>query len=168
MIIIRPAIADDAAQLIKLMQQVVAEPHSNLLRSEGEFNYTVEEEQEILRRCNESANSLYLVAVDGDLLVGSLHCGGGSHKATLHECKLSMSVAQAYRNQGVGGRLLSEAIAWAKSNPNLSRMDLVVFERNQAAIHLYEKFGFEVEGHHRHTIWRDGQYLDTISMAMVW
>ena len=168
MIQIRPAQPDDANAIIHLVRQIIAEPASNLLLSEGEFNYTEDEEREILRQCSQSENSLYLVAEEGQTLTGMLHCTGGSRKATRHETTLSMSIAKAYRNQGLGSKLLEEAIAWAKANPRITRMDLVVFERNQAAMHLYSKFGFEVEGHHRHTIYRDGEYLDSISMALVW
>jgi hypothetical protein len=38
-------------------------------------------------------------------------------------------------------------------------------KRNAAAIALYEKFGFEVEGTHRRLAFRDGEYVDAYSMA---
>ena len=36
---------------------------------------------------------------------------------------------------------------------------------NAAAIALYEKFGFEVEGTHRRLAFRDGEYVAVYSMA---
>jgi putative acetyltransferase len=47
----------------------------------------------------------------------------------------------------------------------VSRIELLVFERNEAAIHLYRKFGFVVEGRRRKAIFRDGKYLDDLMMA---
>jgi hypothetical protein len=38
---------------------------------------------------------------------------------------------------------------------------------NAAAIALYEKFGFEIEGSHRRLAYRDGEYVDSYSMARV-
>jgi hypothetical protein len=40
-------------------------------------------------------------------------------------------------------------------------------ERNAAAIALYEKFGFEMEGTHRRYAFRDGAYVDAYSMARI-
>ena len=36
---------------------------------------------------------------------------------------------------------------------------------NVPATALYEKFGFEVEGTHRHFALREGEYVDAYSMA---
>jgi putative acetyltransferase len=48
---------------------------------------------------------------------------------------------------------------------NLTRIELRVYVDNAAAITLYEKFGFEVEGTHRRLAFRDGEYVDAYSMA---
>lgn len=49
----------------------------------------------------------------------------------------------------------------------LTRMELEVFVDNEPAIHLYKKFGFEVEGTRVAFAFRDGQYVDTLMMARV-
>jgi putative acetyltransferase len=36
---------------------------------------------------------------------------------------------------------------------------------NSAAVALYEKLGFEIEGTHRRLAFRDGEYVDAYSMA---
>ena len=47
----------------------------------------------------------------------------------------------------------------------LKRIELTVFADNAAAIRLYEKFGFELEGTHRAYAYRDGQFADALCMA---
>jgi len=42
-----------------------------------------------------------------------------------------------------------------------------VYVDNTAAIALYEKVGFEVEGTHRRLAFRDGEYVDSYSMARI-
>lgn len=46
-----------------------------------------------------------------------------------------------YRGQGIGTRLMLLAERDARER-NLPRMSLIVFERNQGALHLYERLGY--------------------------
>jgi putative acetyltransferase len=48
---------------------------------------------------------------------------------------------------------------------NLTRIELRVYVDNAAGIAPYEKFGFEVEGTHRRLAFRDGEYVDSYSLA---
>jgi putative acetyltransferase len=48
---------------------------------------------------------------------------------------------------------------------NLTRLELEVYTDNEAAIRLYERFGFEVEGTLRQHAFRDGQYVDSHMMG---
>jgi putative acetyltransferase len=50
---------------------------------------------------------------------------------------------------------------------NLSRLELEVYTDNDAAIHLYERFGFEIEGTHRLHSYGDGRWSDSYFMARV-
>jgi putative acetyltransferase len=85
--------------------------------------------------------------------------------AIRHAVTLGMSVDQDWRRQGIGSQLMAQAIAWAKSTGIISRIELAVFERNEKAIRLYQKFGFEIEGKRRKAIFREGEYLDGLIMA---
>jgi putative acetyltransferase len=42
-----------------------------------------------------------------------------------------------------------------------------VYTDNEAALRLYKKLGFEIEGTHRKYAFRDGQYVDAFTMARV-
>ena len=48
---------------------------------------------------------------------------------------------------------------------NLTRLELEVYTDNDAAIRMYEKFGFSHEGILRQHAFRDGQYVDSAVMA---
>jgi putative acetyltransferase len=48
---------------------------------------------------------------------------------------------------------------------DLRRIELTVYVDNPAAVHLYEKFGFVIEGTHRDYAFRSGAYVDAYAMA---
>jgi RimJ/RimL family protein N-acetyltransferase len=50
---------------------------------------------------------------------------------------------------------------------NLNRIWLHVYEYNAAAIHIYQKLGFQREGTLRQDTYRDGRYWDTIVMGLL-
>lgn len=56
-----------------------------------------------------------------------------------------MGVLKDYRGQGVGRQLLTECIDRVHEF-GLEKLELEVFADNLAAIRLYEKFGFVMEG----------------------
>jgi ribosomal protein S18 acetylase RimI-like enzyme len=155
---IRQAEPEDAGRIIALVQKISAEPDVDIALSPGEFNLTIEAEREFLAEYGRSENSIFLVADAGDQIVGMLNCQGGNRKATRHVTTLGMSVDKAWRDQGVGSQLMRRAVQWAKGTGIVSRIELLVFARNEMAIHLYQKFGFVVEGRCRRAIFRNGEF----------
>ena len=76
-----------------------------------------------------------------------------------------MAVRDDWRRQGVGTKLMEAALDLADNWLGLTRLDLRVFAANEAALGLYRKFGFEVEGTHRRFALRAGEYADALAMA---
>ncbi len=52
--------------------------------------------------------------------------------------------------------MLEAAITLAENWLQLTRLELTVFADNEAALALYRKFGFELEGSHRQYAFRNG------------
>ncbi|MCL4295090.1 MAG: GNAT family N-acetyltransferase [Anaerolineae bacterium] len=165
--IIREARPDDAGQLIAYIQRLLAEPGINIPLTPAEFTLSVEEERQFLANCAAAANSICLLAEVDAGIVGELNCKGGTRQATRHAVTLGISVRQEWRGQGVGTALMTEAVAWAKQTGLVTRIELQVYTRNEPAIRLYRKFGFEVEGRRRRVIFQDGDYLDDLIMALL-
>lgn len=80
-----------------------------------------------------------------------------------HVGRLSMGVAKPYRRQGISRRLLETVLAETK----FARIELEVFEHNEAAVALYRKFGFETEGVKRKARFLDGKYMNIVLMALL-
>lgn len=166
-VIIRPAQPADAANLIAYIQELLAEPNLHMPLTSAEFTVTVAEEQQLLAEFAASDNSVVLLAEVDSQIVGELNLKGGKRQATRHSALLGISVRQSWRGRGVGSTLMAQAIEWARSSGVITRIELYVYARNEAAIHLYQKFGFEVEGRRRRVIYQHGEYLDDLVMALL-
>lgn len=84
-----------------------------------------------------------------------------------HTASFGMAVRDDWHGKGVGGALLEAALELADNWLDIKRVSLQVYTDNTAGIALYEKFGFEIEGTHRRDAFRDGEYVDTYSMARI-
>jgi putative acetyltransferase len=108
---------------------------------------------------------LQLVALHGGEVVGQLGLEQYLRVRQAHVGTFGMGVATAWQGKGVGSRLLTAALDVADNWMNLHRVQLTVYADNEAAQRLYRKFGFAVEGVLRDYALRDGQFVDTVSMA---
>lgn len=165
--IIRQATPDDAAALIDYVKTMLAGPEANMPLAPDEFTWTVEAEQAVLAETAQSDNSVFLLAVAGDQIIGELSLRGGQRRALRHAAFLGMSVHEAWRGRGVGSALMAAAIEWARAGGVLTRIELFVYAGNARAIHLYEKAGFQVEGKRRRAIYQNGEYIDDLVMGLL-
>jgi ribosomal protein S18 acetylase RimI-like enzyme len=73
-------------------------------------------------------------------------------------------VAASHRRRGIGRALLEECAAWARG-AGVRKLELHVFPWNEAAIALYESFGFLREGYRKGHYQRSGEDVDVVLMA---
>lgn len=107
-----------------------------------------------------------LVAVAGDRVVGMMGLETFANKPRRrHAATFGMCVHDDWQGKGVGAALMRAGLDLADNWLNLTRLELEVYADNEAAIRLYERFGFEHEGTLRQHAFRDGQYVDSKVMA---
>jgi putative acetyltransferase len=106
-----------------------------------------------------------LVACVGTEVVGHLSLSPYAEPRRRHSGHFGMAVRDDWRRQGVSTKLMEAALDLADNWLGLTRLDLRVFAANEAALGLYRKFGFEVEGTHRRFALRAGEYADALVMA---
>lgn len=82
-----------------------------------------------------------------------------------HGARMGMGVLPAYRGAGLGRRLLADTLDAARAI-GIERVELEVFASNTAAIALYRRMGFAVEGTKRRARKLDGEYDDDVIMAL--
>lgn len=82
-----------------------------------------------------------------------------------HAAQLGMAVHRDWRRQGVGSALMQAAVDYADNWVGLTRLELTVYCDNDAAVALYRKFGFAIEGTMRAFALRNGRFVDAHAMA---
>ncbi len=82
-----------------------------------------------------------------------------------HVMVLGISVLPEAQGQGMGTALMQALCDWSDRWGQVLRLELTVFADNPRAIALYQRCGFVQEGLHIGYALRDGQYVDSLSMA---
>jgi len=72
-----------------------------------------------------------------------------------------------FRRKGYGSQALSLLLRYAFSELNLFRVTAVVPAYNEAAMHLFQKFGFMEEIRRRKVIRQDGKFWDVIAYGLL-
>ena len=112
-------------------------------------------------------NAHLLLACAGDDVVGQLGLYVSANPRRRHVGELGMGVRDDWQGRGVGGSLLSAAIDLADRWLQLRRLELQVYADNPAGIALYARHGFTEEGRHLAYAFRDGEFVDALTMARV-
>src|SRR5262249_43402673 len=106
-----------------------------------------------------------LVAEVDGRVVGQLGLHLDRNPRRRHCASIGMGVHDDFQGQGVGSVLMRAMVDVADNCLDVRRIELTVYADNPAAVHLYEKFGFVIEGTHREYAFRNGTYVDAYAMA---
>ena len=114
-----------------------------------------------LIRANEH---LALVAEADGEVVGNVLVSVDRGVATEHIGVLSITIADGWRDVGIGSEMVAGAQRWARER-GLRKLTLGVFPDNARAIAVYEKCGFVREGLRRQQFRSGDTYRDEVLMA---
>lgn len=91
-----------------------------------------------------------------------------STKARQKHCAgLAIAVHPEHHGKGIAKKLMNEAINQGDNWLNLVRLELEVHCDNTAAIALYKRMGFQVEGTKRLSNFKAGKYIDMLMMSRI-
>ncbi|PDT05598.1 GNAT family N-acetyltransferase [Rhizobium chutanense] len=113
---------------------------------------------------NPAPGALSLVVTLNGKIVGNCGLNRLSGRRQ-HVASIGMGVHDDFTGRGFGRILLGAMVDAADDWLDVKRLELTVYTDNEAAIWLYEKFGFEKEGLLRSFGYRAGEYVDAYSMG---
>ena len=152
--IIKKATKSDAAKMLEFLKRVGGETDNLTFGKEG-VSTTIQEEAKYIEKQENSSDGVMLIAKENEEIVGTASLTRYPRRMS-HRGDFSVSVIREHWNKGIGRELAEQIIAFAKTN-NFEIIDLQVRSDNRAAIHLYEKLGFEKIGTHPFFFKIDGQ-----------
>ena len=141
---IREIEVEDYKELLDFMKKVKGETNF-LLGYPDEIKLSYEDEKEHIKKVKTSETSNYFVVMKNNKMIGCIGFNGNTARKMKHYGTIGISVLKEYWGRGVATALLEKLISWAKEK-GIKKINLDVFENNERAIKLYEKFGFKLEG----------------------
>ncbi|MGQ0608984.1 MAG: GNAT family N-acetyltransferase [Chloroflexota bacterium] len=158
---LRPGRPTDGRELARLFAEVRAEGRW-LITTPGAISEPSEAFwiSELIR----GSEHLALVAESDGEIVGNVLVSVDRGRATEHIGVLSICIAAAWRDVGVGTELVRGAQDWAREH-GLRKLSLGVFPDNGRAIAVYERRGFVHEGLRRQQYRSGDEYRDEVLMA---
>lgn len=163
--IIRKARPSDAAVLNAYLRQV-ADETTFLSFDASEWTKTDDEEAIIIQDYINTVNKTYFIALIDNDIVAHINAAGSQKKRLRHNVEFGVSILKDHWHKGIGTLLINKLIFWAKSNPIVRKINLMVSAHNTRAILLYRHLGFEYQGRIKNDNYVDGKYYDGISMGM--
>ena len=164
--IIREAEKADAASILDYIS-VVADETEYLTFGANEFSHSLKEEEAIIETHRKALNRIFLLAEVGGQIAGLLNVTASMKPRLRHVGEFGITVKKAHWGKGLGAALISGMLEWAKASGMIRKINLIVNEDNLAAIKLYEKFGFEIEGKFRRDIYINGRFCDAFLMGIL-
>ena len=164
-LLIREAEVEDATELVTFLNRVSLETDFTSLDRDG-ILMTDTEMELFLDKQAHSENQITLLALLNDEIAGLVNITADQRKRVRHIGDLFIVIGKKYWNNGLGSLLLEEVVEWAQASGILRRLQLTVQTRNQAAVHLYQKQGFVIEGRQERGAYiEEGGFIDVYQMG---
>lgn len=159
-ILIRPTEVSDARALCDIYAQPKAQRETLQLP-----HPTVAMWQKRLETMPEGVFS-FVAEVDGRV-VGNIGMQVSQRERTAHCASFGISVHDEFHGHGIGSKLIETVLNLADNWLNIKRVQIEVNSDNAKAIACYKKFGFEIEGEAKYSVFREGEFISTYYMARI-
>lgn len=162
--LIRKAEIGDA-EALWTMQSALDNETQYMMYEPGERKRDMGAVENVIARAA-SGGDLLLIAEDNNEIAGYIYAQRGTFRRTRHSSYIVVGIREAYQHKGIGTKFFQQLISWAEQS-DIKRLELTVMCPNVNARHLYEKFGFVIEGTKQLSMLVDGNYVDEFYMARI-
>lgn len=161
-VLFEEAQSSDAAQLVDFLAQVTAE--TDLISQTGPALTEAEMTNFLLKQA-ENQRAICLLAKLDSQVIGTLNVVACQKDGNWFG-DLFLVVGWAYWGYGIGQTLLEMVLDWAETMQTLDGLILTVQVRNKRALHIYQKFGFNIDSLQQAALVnRENNTLDVYTMS---
>jgi diamine N-acetyltransferase len=157
---LRPMLEEDA--------QFIVDMRNNPKVLDSLFSYKMITVKEHLNWYNnyKSDNRIDLIICkkDDDKKIGTINLSNIEHKN--QKAEYGIMISESYWHKGYAFEASNAFINYSFNEFNLNKIHLEVLEENKAAISLYQKLGFVREGTLKDTIFKNGEFRNSLIMAL--
>jgi RimJ/RimL family protein N-acetyltransferase len=162
-ITLRPAVPEDAGEIIKTVRSTSIERSYVLMEHYGK---NAETEKKYIMDLDRSNNLLLVALARGDVVgsLAALQAYKGHIPQTAHILTIGLHLIESYRGQGIGSQMLQYAIEWAKER-GFKKIETSIFTANKRSLHLFSKAGFREEGTRQKRIRVGNDFIDEVLLG---
>lgn len=161
-VLLRPMTAADVPDVVHALADEEARRLTGTHRG-----FTADEVRAALRTWSEQPDRVDLAIIEratgayaGEVVLNGLDADNQS-------CGFRIALPSAYTNRGLGTEATRLILGHAFDTVGVHRVELEVFAFNPRARRVYEKVGFVYEGTKRQALHWQGEWVDTLVMAML-
>lgn len=141
---IRPVEPEDSQNLLILLAQLTKESTTFMVMQDLSVVSAMSEANSIAYMQSTTNNIMLVVSDENDNLYGLASAVSGIDG---DRAEIGVAVLAQYQGNGLAQALIEELLVWAQDYSSVVALELSVQLHNEAAIHIYEKYGFNwVEG----------------------
>jgi len=165
-VFLREVEKDDAKAIINFYNEVGGET-DYLSFGKDEFFVTVDFEGKYIENLKNEANSILILAIVDDKIVGAASINSSQKRRLKHVGTLGIVIKKEFCKIGLGSILIKYLVNWSKYNGITKKITLITRSDNHLAIGLYKKIGFEIEGTLKNENYENGMYYDCLTMGLI-
>lgn len=141
---IRPVEPADSQNLLLLLAQLTQESTTFMVMQDLSVVSAMSEADNIAYMQSTTNNIMLVVADEDNNLYGLASAVAGING---DRAEIGVAVLAQYQGNGLAQALLEELLAWARDYSSVTALELSVQLHNKAAMHIYQKYGFNwIEG----------------------
>lgn len=156
----------DAEKVIEYLKMSAEQTEYGISYPE-EMDFSIKDEEQFIAQYENDRNSIMISVFEGDTLVGNANLTSVlDKKKTKHRASFGIAILKTAWGQGLGYKILSELIRFAK-DAGYEQIELEVVSSNIPAINLYKKLGFIIYGERPRSFkLKSGKYSDQLLMVL--
>ncbi len=155
----------NAEEILAVLKQIGSETEFLVIDANG-ISLSLEQEKVYLDKNKKSINNKTFIGKVDRKIVTTCGLQGSASNRVDHNVSIGLSVLKDYWNIGIAQHMMNYLINYCKLTGVIKNLTLQVRSDNEAAIHIYDKLGFNKIGKYSNKVKIDNKFYDMDIMEL--